>query len=47
MVAWQPGELAYEIEQGAWYVLEADATLALRKPEAFQQKTQQILGNFC
>lgn len=32
LVAWQPGELATEIEQGAWYVLEADAALAMRNP---------------
>ena len=31
-VAWQPGELAEEIERGVWYVLEPDARLALRKP---------------
>ena len=33
LVAWRPGELAAEIEQGAWYVLEADATLAMRNPQ--------------
>jgi putative transcriptional regulator len=32
LVAWQPGELAEEIERGVWYVLEPDARLALRKP---------------
>ena len=32
LVAWRPGELASEIEQGAWYVLEADAALAMRNP---------------
>ena len=31
-VAWQPGELADEIERGVWYVLEPDARVALRKP---------------
>ena len=31
-VAWQPGELAEEIERGVWYVLEPDARVALRKP---------------
>ena len=33
LVAWQAGELASEIEKGAWYVLDADAEIALRKPE--------------
>ena len=44
MVAWQPGELAYEIEQGAWYVLEADATLALRKPEGLWEELVRSLN---
>jgi putative transcriptional regulator len=33
LVAWSPGELESEIQQGAWYVLEPDAALAMRKPE--------------
>ena len=40
MVAWQPGELAYEIEQGAWYVLEPDAGLALRKPDGLWEELE-------
>jgi putative transcriptional regulator len=32
MVAWSEGELRKEVDQGAWYVLEPDAGLALRKP---------------
>jgi putative AlgH/UPF0301 family transcriptional regulator len=32
-VAWQPGELENEVEKGAWYVLEPDASLVMRKPE--------------
>jgi putative transcriptional regulator len=32
MVAWDAGELRDEVERGAWYVLEPDAALALRKP---------------
>ena len=32
LVAWGRGELSAEIERGAWYVLPADAQLALRKP---------------
>src|SRR5258708_7974445 len=34
MVAWDEGELRSEVERGAWYVLEPDAALALRKPTA-------------
>jgi putative transcriptional regulator len=32
MVAWDAGELRDEVERGAWFVLEPDAALALRKP---------------
>lgn len=38
LVAWRPGELAYEIEQGAWYVLDADAQLAMGKPEGLWEE---------
>jgi putative transcriptional regulator len=38
MVLWQPGELAGEIEQGAWYVLEPDAETAMRKPEGLWEE---------
>ena len=31
LVAWQPGELRDEIKRGAWYVLNADPALVLRK----------------
>ena len=31
MVLWRPGELRLEIERGFWYVLDADASLVLRK----------------
>jgi putative transcriptional regulator len=37
-VAWQPGELAAEVEKGAWYVLEPDAELVLRKPEGLWEE---------
>ena len=33
LVVWRAGELADEIKQGAWYVLEPDAGLALSAPE--------------
>ena len=38
LVAWRPGELAYEIEQGAWYVLEPNAALAMGKPEGLWEE---------
>ena len=31
MVLWRPGELRAELDRGFWYVLDADATLVLRK----------------
>ncbi len=37
-VAWRPGELRDEIELGAWYVLEPDAALALRKPDGLWEE---------
>ena len=38
LVVWQPGELADEVEQGAWYVLEPDAETAMRKPEGLWEE---------
>ena len=38
LVLWRPGELAYEIERGAWYVLEPDAATAMRKPEGLWEE---------
>lgn len=38
LVAWQAGELEDEIEQGAWYVLEGDAALAMRDPEGLWEE---------
>lgn len=32
MVIWAPGELRAELDRGLWYVLDADASLVLRKP---------------
>ncbi|MCC7483395.1 MAG: YqgE/AlgH family protein [Burkholderiales bacterium] len=34
MVLWRPGELRAEIERGFWYVIDADASLVLRKSMA-------------
>jgi len=38
LVAWQPGELRSEVEHGAWYVLEPDAALVMRKPEGLWEE---------
>jgi putative transcriptional regulator len=45
LVAWRPGELENEIQQGAWYVLEADAALAMRNPEGlWEELVHRSLG---
>jgi putative transcriptional regulator len=38
LVAWQPGELDSEVEKGAWYVLEPDAALVMRKPDGLWEE---------
>jgi len=38
LVTWRPGELAAEIEGGAWYVLAGDAALVMRKPEGLWEE---------
>jgi putative transcriptional regulator len=38
LVAWRPGELQAEIEAGAWYVLEPDPALVMRKPEGLWEE---------
>jgi len=38
LVAWRPGALEAEVEQGAWYVLEPDAALAMRNPEGLWEE---------
>jgi len=38
LVVWRAGELAAEVEQGAWFVLEPEAALALRKPEGLWEE---------
>ena len=40
-VAWRPGELRDEVALGAWYVLEADPALALRKPDGLWEELVQ------
>lgn len=32
LVTWQPGELRQEVKRGAWFVLEPDPALILKKP---------------
>ncbi len=32
LVTWQPGELADELRRGAWFVMDADPSIVLRKP---------------
>lgn len=38
LVVWRAGELENEIEQGAWYVLEPDAALAMEKSEGLWEE---------
>ena len=38
LVIWQPGELAAEIKNGAWYVLAPDAHLALQRPQGLWEE---------
>jgi putative transcriptional regulator len=38
LVAWQPGELDSEVEEGAWFVLEPDASLVMRKPDGLWEE---------
>lgn len=40
-VAWSAGELRDEIALGAWYVLEANSALALRKPDGLWEELVQ------
>jgi putative transcriptional regulator len=32
LVTWRPGELADELKRGAWFVMDADPSIVLRKP---------------
>jgi putative transcriptional regulator len=38
LVAWRAGELREEVERGAWYVLDPDAALVMRKPEGLWEE---------
>jgi putative transcriptional regulator len=38
LVAWRSGELNEEIRRGAWYVLAADSSLVLRKPDGLWEE---------
>jgi putative transcriptional regulator len=37
-VAWQPGELADEVERGAWYVLSPEPSVVLRQPQGLWEE---------
>ena len=48
LVAWRTGELQDEIKRGAWFVLDADPALVLRKPEGLWEelvKNAEIRAN--
>ena len=38
LVVWRPGELQAEIRGGAWFVREADASLATRRPDGLWEE---------
>ena len=38
LVAWRPGELQREIDAGAWYVMVADPSLAMREPDGLWEE---------
>jgi putative transcriptional regulator len=48
LVAWRSGELRDELKRGAWYVLDADPALVLRKPDGLWEelvRTAEIRAN--
>ena len=38
LVAWRTGELQDEVKRGAWFVLDADPALVLRKPDGLWEE---------
>jgi putative transcriptional regulator len=38
LVVWRPGELEREIKQGAWFLHDADAKLAMREPKGLWEE---------
>lgn len=38
LVAWRSGELSDELKRGAWFVLDADPALVLRKPDGLWEE---------
>ena len=38
LVAWRSGELSEEVKRGAWYVLDADSAVVLRKPDGLWEE---------
>ena len=48
LVAWRAGELRDELKRGAWYVLDADPAIVLRKPDGLWEelvRTAEIRAN--
>jgi len=45
LVVWSAGELAEEVKAGAWYILEAQADVAMRTPEGLWEELVQRLRN--
>ena len=43
LVVWRAGELAEEVKAGAWYLLEAQADVAMRRPEGLWEELVQRL----
>jgi len=41
LVAWRAGELREEVRRGAWFVMEADPALVMRKPEGLWEELVQ------
>lgn len=41
LVVWRAGELAKEVKAGAWYVLEPNADVAMRRPEGLWEELVQ------
>jgi putative transcriptional regulator len=41
LVAWRAGELAEEVKSGAWYVLEPNADVAMRRPDGLWEELVQ------
>jgi putative transcriptional regulator len=45
LVVWRPGELAREVELGAWHVMESDPALVTREPGGLWEELIQRMPN--